>query len=279
MDKRKVIVKIETADGQRARFDGLDVKFTIKKSANAVMNRAEISIANLSMERVYNLTTFMSPFLNEAKRKTAQIHAGYVKNTGDEDVPLIFQGEITRALPSMPPDVWLNCEARSGFYNNQNVVSLSLNGQTTVKDICAKAARELGLKLNYTATTNKSVAGFSHSGGATNMLERINELGGVIAFEDDGELKVMDVDKPETSDYVRVLNRHSGLIGIPQPDNMGLKMKMLLDPTFKVGDRVELESEMLKKANGVYWCYALTHSGSLRDTEFYTEIEAKRMDL
>ena len=278
MDKRKVIVEIETADGQLARFDGLNVKFTIKKSANAVMNKAEIGIANLSMERVYNLTTFMSPYLNAEKRKLVQIYAGYVKNADDE-VPLIFQGEITRALPTMPPDVWLNCEARSGFYNNQNVVSVSLNGATTVRDICANAARELGLQLNYTAMVNKAVEGFSHGGGGTNMLARINELGGVIAFEDDGVLKVLDADKPETSDYIRVLNRHSGLIGIPQPDSMGLKMKMLLDPTFKVGDRIELESEMLPKANGVYWCYALTHSGSLRDTDFYTEIEVKRMDL
>lgn len=278
MDKRKVIVEIETADGQLARFDGLNVKFTIKKSANAVMNKAEIGIANLSMERVYNLTTFMSPHLNEEKRKMVQIFAGYVKDPADE-VPLIFQGEITRALPTMPPDVWLNCEARSGFYNNQNVVSVSVNGKTTVKDICARAARELGLQLSYTATTNKAVEGFSHSGGATNMLARVNELGGVIAFEDDGVLKVIDADKPETSEYIRVLNRHSGLIGMPQPDNMGLKMKMLLDPTFKVGDRVRLESEMLPKANGVYWCYGLTHSGSLRDTDFYTEIEAKRMDI
>lgn len=277
MDKRKVIVEIETADGQMERFDGLNVKFSVKKTANDVMNKAEVSIANLSLDRIYMLTTFVSPYLNEQKRKAVGVYAGYVKNA-DDDVPLVFQGEITRAMPTMPPDIWLNCEARTGFYNNQRVVSESINGATTVKAICTKAAQNMGLQLNYTAKINKSVEGFSHSGGGTAMLKRINELGGIIAFEDDGVLKVMDADKPETSEYIRVLNRHSGLIGIPQPDNMGLKMKMLLDPTFKVGDRIQLESEMLPKANGVYWCYALTHSGGLRETDFYTEIEAKRMD-
>lgn len=278
MDKRKVVVEIETADGQMAKFDGLNVKFSVKKTANAVMNKADISIANLSMERIYTLTTFMSPYLNAEKRKMTRLYVGYVKDMA-EDVPLIFEGEISKAIPTTPPDVWLNCEARSGFFNNQNVVSESINGKVTMQEICAKAAQSMDLQLSYTAVLNKTVEGFNYNGGATGMLNKINELGGVIAFEDDGALKVIDADKPQTSDYVRVLDQNSGLIGMPQPDNMGLKIKMLLDPTLKVGDRIELKSQIMPKANGVYWCYALTHSGGLRETNFYTEIEAKRMDI
>ena len=277
--QRKIVVELETPDGQLARFDGLNVKFSVKKTANAVMNKATIDIANLSLDRIFDLTTFASPYLNARKRKRINLYAGYTDSGADDSVPLIFSGEITKAQPTMPPDIWLNCEARTGFYNNQRVVSMGVNGKISVKELCGKVAESIGLSLDFTSTGNKTVEGFSHNGGATQALNKVNDLGGVIAFEDDGVLRVMDSARPVTSEYVRVLNRHSGMIGIPQIDHMGIKVKMLLDPAFRVGDRVQVESELIPKANGVYWCYALSHSGTLRGTDFYTEIEARRMDI
>lgn len=275
--KRKVIVDLETEGRQLARFDGLNVRFTVKKHANGVMNKADISVANLELERMRAIITSASPYFMERKRKIIRLFAGYV--TGSEEPPLIYQGEITKAQPTMPPDIWLNMEARTGYYNNQNVVSLGLNGKVNAKEICKTLADNMGVPLNFTATQNKDVEGFSHNGGITAAINKINDLGGVIAFEDDQELKVIDAVAPKTSSYIRRLDQHSGMIGIPQVDHMGVKVKMLLDPAFKIGDRVEIFSEMMPKANGVYWCYALSHHGGLRETDFYTEIETRRMDI
>lgn len=279
-NKRKVIVELETADGRLARFDGLNVKFNVKKTACAVMNKATIDIANLSMDRIYELTTFLSPYMHIGKRKRIFLYAGYVKNDSDSP-PLIYKGEITKAMPSEPPDVWLKCEARTGYFNNQKVVSLGFNGKLSVKELCGKIAESLKVALNFTATSNKSLDGFTHNGGATDAIGKLNDLGGVVAFEDDGELTVMDAVNPGSNagGYMRVINRQSGMIGLPQVDHMGVKVKMLLDPAFKVGSRIRVESDMMRKINGEYWSYAITHSGELRGKEFYTEIEARRTDI
>lgn len=266
---------ILTQDEKRAnakRLEGISVRFKITKYRNAVMNKAQISIANLERADIEYLTTFTSWALAIAKRKRIRIFAGYKS----QSVGLLFDGDITYATPTMPPDIWLNCEALSGFYDNQNVMSLSMEGQITLKEICQKVADELGLRLSYQTTINKKVDGFVYCGGARNVLYKLNTLADITVYEDMGTLVVADLYKLVEGSRVKVINMDTGLIGIPRPDPLGVKLTVLLDPTVKLGDTIKLESTRIPSASGYYYIYTLTHEGTSRENAFYTHLECRR---
>ena len=75
--RRKIIVSFSLKDGGVKTIEGVNVKFSIDKMCYAFGGQAQISIANLTMEDITYLTTFLSPFLSSEKRKQVAISAGY----------------------------------------------------------------------------------------------------------------------------------------------------------------------------------------------------------
>lgn len=268
---------IQTEDGRVAnakRLEGVSVRFRVEKFMNAVMNKAQISLANLAREDVEYLTTFTSWALAVEKRKRIRLFAGYE----GVNVGLIFDGDITKALPTLPPDEWLECEALSGFYDNQNVLSMSIEGETSFKAVCEKVAQELGLSLRFYSKQNKMIDGFTYLGGARNVLYKLNELFQVCAYEENNTLYVRDMYPSSTTVNAKLISEDSGLIGIPQPGPIGVDLTVLLDPSIELGAPVQLKSRRIPAANGVYYPYALIHEGESRGNPFYTHLRCRRYD-
>lgn len=268
---------IETENGQKAnakRLEGISVRFRVEKYMNAVMNKAHIQLANLTRDDIEYLTTFTSWAFAVEKRKRIRLFAGYK----EQNVGLIFDGDITKAIPSMPPDIWLECEALSGFYDNQNILSLSMAGKLTLKNICEQAAQELGLTLQFYSANTKIIDGFSYCGGARNVLYKINDLFQTCVYEDSGKLYVRDLYPQADYTKAKLITETSGLIGVPQPGPMGVDLTTLLDPTIQLGAPVKLQSLRIPAANGVYYPYALVHEGTSRENPFYTHLRCRRYD-
>lgn len=275
MDRRVVIVEFKTLDGQLKRLEGIECKFYIKKQMCSVMNKAQISIANLAKSDIDFLTTYTSQFIAYAQRKTINIYAGY-ESTG---VSQIFSGDIVKALPTMPPDIWLECEALSGYYSQKTPLSKTLSGDTQVKSVCEQTANILGLSLNFEASVEKYISGFNFNGSQLKLIKDLNELGGIVAYEDDGVLHVVDEDKPSKTTGERYISETSGLIGIPKPDYLGVELTMLLDNSLKIGQRIYLESVSAPSCSGQYYIYELAHTGDLRGHDFYTKVKARRYGI
>ena len=127
------------------------------------------------------------------------------------------------------------------------------------------------------ATSTKTVSDFEYTGGKTKAIKELNELGDIVAYEDDGVLVVQDQGQPRTDIGIRRIDETSGLIGIPKPDAIGVECKVLLDNTLKIGQKIYLESLVIPSSCGEYYIYELKHSGDLRGNEFYTEIKARRI--
>lgn len=268
---------IETVNGARAnakRLDGISTRFRIEKYMNAVMNKATIQLANLAREDIEYLTTFTSWAFAIEKRKRIRLFAGYE----NQNVGLIFDGDITKATPTMPPDIWLECEALSGFYDNQNVLSISIAQETSLRSICEEAAQQLGLSLKFYSENQKTIDGFTYCGGARNILYKINDLFQVCAYEENRKLYVRDL--YPTSKYVnaKLISENSGLIGIPQPGPMGVDLTVLLDPTIELGAPIQLKSRRIPAADGIYYPYAMIYEGASRENPFYTHLRCRRYD-
>jgi hypothetical protein len=266
-------------------FDGLNVRFNILKMRGVMQNKCDIAICNLNKEQVEYLTTINSWQTPQNMQKVLRVWAGYRDDKGKENVGLIFQGDIIRAFPTTEPDVWLECNCLSGYLNQLKTGTLTIQGKVSVRDICTKAAALLGLSLDYQAKSNKTVNGFYHAGGLTQLIKELDELDSKITVYQDNETlivadAILEENKKDASgvkegQMVRVYNQLSGLISHPEPDPAGVKFKVLLDPSLKCGETVKLESDMIPAANGVYWIYSIRHFGELRGQAFYSEINAR----
>lgn len=286
MDKREVYLVIQTKDGAKEiRNAAIRGRVTRKMSENA--STANISIANLTKDDIEYLTTYMSPYVDQSNRKRISIFAGY-ENTG---VGQIFSGDIYTALPEGMPDTWLNIEAKTNYYNQQDIITYT-SQNTTVKQFALNAANEMNLQLSWQSKSQKLIDAINFTGAKAELINQLNKLENIYAYIDNEILKVVDKDAepPSTSSgneqqsgtsatkqpgYIKRLSPQSGLIGIPQPDEYGLKAKALLDPTMNIGDWVEITSDLLPIINGQYQIYELTFDFASREPQFYVEIAGK----
>jgi hypothetical protein len=275
MDKRICYIQIQTPSGDK-EIRNIAIKGRITRKMSETGSTAKISIANLSREDVEYLTTYTSPYVDQSKKKRINVFAGY-ESTG---VGMIFSGDIYSALPEGLPDTWLNIEAKTEYFNQQNIITLSQSKMNT-KSIASVVANQLNLALVWRSKSEKFIDAFNFTGAKTKLLNRLNQLDNFTAFVDNGSLLVIDSNEQppqeETSTtkkegYIKLINAESGMIGIPQPDEHGVKVKILLDPAVNLGDWFKLESERLPIVNGFYQVYEMTYDFASREPQYYLDI-------
>lgn len=271
--QRRVIVEFQTKDGNLKRVEGVNVKFSIRQMCYAFGGQAQIQIANLSMDDITYLTTYLSPFLSPQARKKVILYCGY-----DDNVAKIFEGDIWTAQPSKNgADIWLNIKAMKGFFNSSTITSKTIKGtQIPLKEVCQQVAKWNSMPLDFQATVSKTLDTFAFTGSLTDAVRKLNDTADILAFEENGTLKVIDRKDPKIKGGIRELSEESGMIGFPHLDHFGATIKMLMDNTVKLGTTVKLKSKLCPSANGQYWVYTATHTGSLREQQFYTELKCRR---
>lgn len=265
----------ETINRTLKEYEGLQVAFNIEKRASSLCNNATIQITNLNREHIEYLTTInaISP-ANEGLRKIIRVFAGYEDNWG-----LIFEGDITSALPTPPPDITLQCTCLSGYYNKLFNYKAEFQGVVKVRDIITQIAKDLNLTLIWQLKEDKTLDGFSYQGSLGDIIETLNKLGKFSVFEEDGKLYVCDKENGKNPQQVTWnYSKENGMIGIPQPDMYGVKFKVLLNPGIHCYDSVNLVSSQIPAANGEYYIYKINHVGESRGTSFYSELECRTYD-
>ena len=273
-NNRVCFVEVETNDNgnkQLKRLQGLAIKGRVSRKMSSVESEATVSVANLTKSDIEYLTTFTSPYVKPQTKKLIRIYAGYSQTGWGK----IFEGDITEALPSDLPDTWLNIKAKSLYYLRRAPVSYS-TANTTMKDSAQSIAQELNLSFDWQATTNKNLDIFNFNGSKAELIKEYNRLGDVVMFEDNGKLKVIDKNaKRDDSKPVKVVSIDSGMIGIPEPDKVGVRVKYLLDASTNPGDWIQVKSVKLPVINGYYQIYELTYDFATREQQFYCEVLGK----
>jgi hypothetical protein len=285
MDKRICYVQIQTPSGDK-EIHNISLRGRITRKMSETGSTAKISIANLAREDVEYLTTYVSPYVDQSKRKRINVFAGY-ESTG---VAQIFGGDIYSALPEGMPDTWLNIEAKTEYFNQQNIITFSTSN-TNAKTLATSVANQLGVNLVWRSKSEKLIDAFNFAGAKAKLLYKLNLVDNFRAFIDNGNLVVVDKDEepPEENNdnqtantsttkkkgYIKYITPDSGLIGLPQPDEFGVKVKVLLDPAVQLGDWFKLESKRLPIVNGFYQVYEMTYDFATREPQYYIEIFGK----
>lgn len=260
------------------RFKNPACDFVITKTRGAVSNQATINIANLPKADIEDFTTFRNETILGGDQRRLALYAGY---EGQKEARL-FTGDIRQALPTVRPDIWLECTCQSGYFNNLGLASLAMNGPIKIKDIGAKAAQLLNLGYEWRAPEelNKTIDNFYFTGGITQIMQKLSRLAPLAVWSEDGVL-IIDAENrstPLAAGPVLEINKNTGMIGLPRPDIFGVKFTTLLNPNAKLGQEINLTSEAIPAANGHYFVYGLTHRGNYRGNAFYTEFDCWRFN-
>lgn len=269
-DPRIVRVGIEI-DGKLKMFDNLAVYATGTKYANSIQNECEVRIANLDKPTRDYILTETSPLNLRRSPKRVVVEAGR-KSYGTST---IIVGDIITSSVSQPPDIWVTLKALTGNFFNGQVVSRSSAPRAMVSQISQQIAGDLGLDLDFQAT-DKVIGNYNFVGGASKQVGEVGQMGNYNAYVDDNTFVVKDRNVP-LKGTSKLLNKSSGMIGIPEISVYGVKVKYLLDNITKLGSELVVQSEINPTANGRYSIYKLAFEISSRDTPFYYIAEAYRI--
>ena len=240
------------------------------KYANANQNECEVKITNLDETTRNFLLTETSPFNKNKKRKILTVEAGR-KSTG---YVLVFAGDITNAVGAQPPDITLTLKAATGDYAKGQIIASSQPGVTPLQNISSRIAQDLGLSLIFEAKP-KQISNYTFTGSAVKQVEQLGAMGRVNAYIDDLALIVKDFNAP-LAKRTRELNLDTGMIGIPEFTEQGIKVKMLFDNQVVLGGGLSITSRLNPAANGLYTVSQLEFSLANRDTPFYYVASATR---
>lgn len=233
-------------------------------------NTCSVSVTNLSRDVRNFILTETSPFNKNRTPKKLIVEAGRV-STG---TARLFVGNITRSSPSQPPDIRLDLEAQTGAFKKGDIVARSGLAKENLSAIAQRVASDLEAKLVFEAS-DKLIANYSFSGATLRQVNALAEAGGVDAYLDDETLVVKDRGKP-LANRVKIINATTGMIGIPEATERGVKVRILFDLQTELGGQIDLTSELNPSLNGSYTIYKIDFDLATRDPAWYLDIEASR---
>ena len=276
LDPRLIRVTITVGAQVHVYDQNFEITVSGTKYANALMNEAEVTIENLQKDVQDFILTATTPYaLYEAPGtiRTILIEAGRVSY----GLSQIYFGNIYASRVSQPPDIKITLRCFTGFSRKSSILSLSVPGQISLSHAAQLTAQNNALGLNF-AVPDINIQNYTYNGSASGMIPSLAALGGLTTrtFNDDQALNVLVLGQPLGS-VSEIIASDSGMVGIPEFTEQGIKVKYLLSNRSKLGGALQIVSTVYPAANGTYVIYKLSFDIASRDTPFYYIAEASRI--
>lgn len=293
---RKVSLIVGHNEASRGAIDlsELRIRFSVKRGDIQTPNTADI--------RVYNLNETTSNAIQKEFTRIV-LQAGYEGNYG-----VIFDGQIkqVRRGRETQTDTYLDITAADGdSAYNFAISSFSLAAGSTYNDhvsMVLKDMAEHGISRGYFPDLpgNPLPRGKVVFGMSRDVMRNIAENTNTSWSIQDGKLQMVPLTSYMPGE-IPVLTAATGVIGMPEQTQGGIKLKTLLNPNLKIGQAVKLDNasiqgyrfgleltqqaqnllnEQSNKINndGLYYVMIADHSGDTRGNEFYTELTCLAID-
>lgn len=269
------------------------------------IRRGDIQTPNTADIRVYNLAPNTSQRVQKEFARVV-LQAGYDGNFG-----LIFDGTIkqVRRGRETPTDTYLDITAADGdrAYNfSVSAISLAA-GQTAPKSVAEHIIKGMavhGCQQGYIPDTlpdhplprGKVIYGMSRD-----ALRRLAENTDTTWSIQDGKVDFIPLTGAKPSADIPDITSATGMIGLPEQTQNGIRVRTLLNPNFKIGQIVKIDNESIQRMrfglvgdnqvqerfnamaaktddDGFYYVMLAEHSGDTRGNDWYTNIVCLAMD-
>lgn len=275
-------------------IENLRVSFEVVKDSQSAPNEAIIKIYNLNDEHQRQIRFEFEDIL---------LNAGYL---GSE--MLVFRGNIKHVYRYRDKLDWITevvaGDGDSDYRNstiNQTFAAGTSDAQM-VDRICGtfKTTKKGAVQGVSSAGRARGKVVSGNNRGVLHNLARQNNCNWSIQ---DGQLQIIPVDGVLDTEAF-LINEDTGMLGAPEQDDKGIKIKTKLNPLYQINGRVKLDNNNIKlkkkkisealasergsskktpdpvrlDPDGVYKIYKLTHKGDTHGTEWVSEIETVGLD-
>jgi hypothetical protein len=270
LDPRLLRVDIEINGNIKSYDQSFYVSATGTKYANSLQNECEVKIGNVDSDTQNYILSATSPFNKNKTPKNITVYAGR-KSYG---VFKIFSGNVVKAIPSQPPDIFITLKCLTGNYAKGNITKRAGNAKLSLAALSKQVATTLGLNLAFQAT-DKQIGNYTFSGAALKEIDKISQIGNVSAYIDNEQLIVKNFTSA-LANVITIVNSETGMVGIPESTEQGIKVKYLLNKETRLGGGLQVTSTLYPALNGNYVIYKLGFDISSREVPFYWIAEGLR---
>lgn len=244
-------------DGENntAVIEGLPVTVRITKGGGEEKNKATVTIRNLKLDTIRQLTTLAFKRL-ETYKNVIQIDAG---SQGGQ-LATVFIGEITSSVPEASDngELTLKIEALAGYYANLlPTPPTSVQGEATIEKLMQQFATEAGYNFENKNVTG-SVKNCVFIGSPIQKARTLARQVGIDLLIDNGKMTIQTMVAPKDGE-APFLSKDTGLLGYPSFSNDGIRCKCIFNQYLTVGNYFKLES-ILPFASGEWQITRLEHT-------------------
>ena len=242
------------------------------------------SILGLSREHINALTVWDKGQALQRKRYI-EVYAGYSSNGDDMSKP-IFAGYVMNAIPTSPPEMWMNFECIKAWDKDQCVTGVETMRDASPRQILQKIAEILEVDFNLTSFMSSTIKWdeekhtFSFAGKKKVQLtyDFANQFN-CICIDQNGTIVAADrrewLKSPKR--IAREVSQDTGMLAVGNVDIAGAKVVHRLDNTFSILSWVNVQSRLIPKMDSrPYFVKAFRHTGHLRGDKWQTELELIR---
>lgn len=271
-DPRILSVELEFDDQSLVYTGPMGISVQGSKSVSSMQNSATITISNLTKEhRDYILTNCNQKLAANYKVRRVRVKVGR-ESFGDWQ---LFMGDIVSANITQPPDVKIVLKCLTNAVDRTQWWAFANTGAVSLETLVQETAAIMGLSYRIDDRVDRAmtIPHFTFNGPAAAMIVRLSEMANLRVYCDDDTLVVTNWDSGLSNTVVDV-NLNSGMVGIPEFTEYGVKVRTLVDRNIVLGGAIRLSSEMIPVMNGDYVITRLDYDVSTRDTAFYYDVWA-----
>lgn len=172
---------------------------------------------------------------------------------------LVFEGTIANASSDYArmPEVCLAIESYAAFTEAGRAIAVnSYKGATDVASVVESLAKSIGFAFRDNGVTAKMASPYL-SGSAIKQIRDICQAAGVFYDIHNGSVDIWAAGQSR-DDVSFLLSPETGLIGYPEFDAVGVKIKCEYNPDIILGRRIRIGSS-LPQANGTFTARIVRH--------------------
>lgn len=282
---RKVQLIVSDASGNGLDLSEFRVHFKVNQSDFETPNNAEIIVYNLSQDTAQRVRKEFTGVI---------LQAGYESGAFGQ----IFKGTIKQAKigRDSQTDTYLAIYgADSDEQYNFGMVNQAIAAGTSPQDQINQIAQSMGAgvgTIQYDTALQSNIRGKVLYGMARTQLRNLARTGLAKWSIQQGNLTFQKLTGYLPGEAV-VINSRTGMIGLPEQTEEGLKVRCLLNPKIVVGTQIQVDEASVQRAtvslnitdvnqvesafppvtaDGFYTVLVSEMEGDTRDNEYYSEL-------
>ena len=242
------------------------------------------SILGLTREHI-NALTVRDKGQALQKKRYIEVYAGYSSNGDDMSKP-IFAGYVMNAIPTSPPEMWMNFECIRAWDKDQCVTGVETMRNASPRQILQKIAEILEVDFNLTSFMSSTIKWdeekytFSFDGKKKVQLTYdFAHQFNCICIDQNGTLVAADRREwlKASKRIAREVSQDTGMLSVGNVDTAGARIVHRLDNTFSLLSWVNVKSRLIPNMDArPYFVRAFRHTGHLRGDKWQTELELIR---